>query len=194
MPARIKWLVRLASVTCISSAALLVNCGSFDRNNPVDPGGAAAQAQAELVVPEPGLRLTVSLPKALVSVVDSVVAHLTGPNIVPVVKQLQHSPLGPATVTLGALSPGLDRVLIIEGYNHEGNLVMRAEKRNINITVGDTTRITMNMELMDLPENDNSEDNSVDGSTDDAGNTPGKTTKTDAPATSEDNSGDVTTE
>ena len=129
----------------VFACGLLCHCGSLERSNPADPAIEYAAGG------EQTLSLAVPLPKALVSVVDSMVARLTGPNITPITKSLIHSPLGPATVTIGALEAGGDRVVVVEGYDHDGNLIMMGEKRNITISVGDTTRVVLNLELLGLP-------------------------------------------
>ena len=157
-----KNIIIVAFITCIWS------CGTLDRNNPlyVDNSNSHSE-QHTSVESEPSLTLAIALPKALASVVDSMVARFTGPDIVPIVKEMQFSPIGPATVTLGALSPGQDRTLIVEGYDHDGNLIIRGEKHNIQISVGDTTRITLNMEQIDIPADveSNGTDNSGDEAT-----------------------------
>ena len=157
-----KNIILLAVSTCIWS------CGTLDRNNPVYVDNPNSHSEKHTSVDsKPSLTLAIALPKILVSVVDSMVARFTGPDIVPIVKEMQFSPIGPATVTLGALSPGHDRTLIVEGYDHDGNLIIRGEKHNIQISVGDTTRITINMEQMNIPADveSNGSDNSGDEAT-----------------------------
>ncbi|MFP6592435.1 MAG: hypothetical protein VCE12_18135, partial [Candidatus Latescibacterota bacterium] len=120
-------------------------CHTLDRDNPVDPtigdgdgdGGDRA-----------GLSLVVPLPKALASVVDSLVAHLSGPGMVTVVKALDFpTPLGPATLTIGAVPPGEGRLLTIEGYDLTGRLILSGERANITVVTGDTTRISIDLRL-----------------------------------------------
>ena len=83
----------------------------------------------------------------------------------PIVKQLDHSPRGPATLTMGAVSPGTGRILTIEGYDHDGLLILEGERRNISIVAGDTTNITINLSLLEgvnEPEPDPGADTSSD--------------------------------
>lgn len=124
---------------------LAIGCHSLDRNNPVDP---SATHNSDSGQPGAGLSLVVPLPKALATVVDSLVARLSGPDIPTVVKALDYpSPLGPATLTIGAVSPGSGRVLVIEGYDLTGRLILSGERRDITIVTGDTTRIAIDLRL-----------------------------------------------
>ena len=130
--------VAIASVLTL----LLMACGSLERNNPADPGGGEpAESNGNT------LSLVVPIPKPLVSVIDSLVAVLSGPGMAPIVKQLEHSPRGPATLIMGAVTPGTGRMLKIEGYDHDGLLIFEGERRNISITAGDTTAVTINLTL-----------------------------------------------
>ena len=116
-------------------------CHALDRDNPVDPAIGDGGDRA-------GLSLVVPLPKALASVVDSLVAHLSGPGMVTVVKALDFpTPLGPATLTIGAVPPGEGRLLTIEGYDLTGRLILSGERANITIVTGDTTRISIDLRL-----------------------------------------------
>ena len=122
--------------------ALTLGCHALDRDNPVDPAAGDDGDGA-------GLSLVIALPKALSTVVDSLVARLSGPGMVPVVKPLQYTtPLGPATLTIGALSPGSGRTLTIEGYDLTGRLILSGQRDDINIVTGDTTRITIDLRLI----------------------------------------------
>jgi hypothetical protein len=116
-------------------------CGTPERDNPVDPRSPAS-------VQESGLQLRVALPKPLVSVVDSIVATLEGPTIPTITKELAHSPEGPATLTIGALAPGSGFSLTIRGYDHDGQLILQGEQDGITISVGDTTDVTLLLELV----------------------------------------------
>jgi len=96
-----------------------------------------------------GLRLELALPKPLTSVVDSIVAVLDGgplPN--PIFKTLEHSPEGPATVTIGALLPGTGFSLVVRGYDHDGQVILEGEQDGITIAAGDTVQITLVLELV----------------------------------------------
>ena len=116
-------------------------CHTLDRDNPVDPAIGDGGDRA-------GLSLVVPLPKALASVVDSLVAHLSGPGMVTVVKALDFpTPLGPATLTIGAVPPGEGRLLTIEGYDLTGRLILSGERANITVVTGDTTRISIDLRL-----------------------------------------------
>ena len=116
-------------------------CHALDRDNPVDPAIGDGGDRA-------GLSFVVPLPKALASVVDSLVAHLSGPGMVAVVKALDFpTPLGPATLTIGAVPPGEGRLLTIEGYDLTGRLILSGERANITIVTGDTTRISIDLRL-----------------------------------------------
>ena len=131
--------IRLAAI----SLALLCACGGLQRDNPLDPSVSQPEDGEA-----PTLSLVVSLPRALASIVDRIIATLQGPDMTTIVKELDHSPLGPATLTIGAISPGSGRTLIIEGVDFEGQLILRGEQRNIEIVVGDTTRVTIDLELV----------------------------------------------
>jgi hypothetical protein len=119
---------------------LCLGCGAPGRDNPLDPADQRAS-----------LRLSVPLPKYLAEVVQRVVARLEGPGMQPIEKELDHPPLGPATGTIGAIPPGAGRVLTIEGYNLAGELLFRGEKRDIAIVAGDTTRVEIDLVLVQAP-------------------------------------------
>ena len=129
----------------IANLALTVfaaSCGSPERANPVDPA-----VTGEL--PQQTMTLLLALPKSLATVIDRIVAKLVGPDMPEIVKELSHSPLGPASLTIGAITPGANRTLTIEGYDLQGRLIMVGEKRNLTIAVGDTTRVTIELVLTD---------------------------------------------
>ena len=87
----------------------LAGCGDLERSNPYD----------SVRNPESGATLSLYLPlgKALVTVIHRVEAILTGPNIPTIVKELDLSPLGPATGTIGTLQPGDGFSLTLRGYD-----------------------------------------------------------------------------
>ena len=123
-----------------------LGCHALERDNPVDP----AVVDATVADGDEGARLSlvVPLPKALATVVDSLVARLSGPDMATVTKPLDYpSPLGPATLTIGAISPGSGRILTIEGYDLTGRLILSGERSDITIVTGDTTRITIDLRL-----------------------------------------------
>ena len=136
--------------TCLLLAfSCVLGCHSLDRNNPVDPASDAA-IEPGLVARANGasLSLVVALPKALATVVDSLVARFSGPDIPTIVKSLDYpSPLGPATLTIGAVSPGSGRTLTVEGYDLTGRLILAGERGDITVVTGDTTRITIDLRL-----------------------------------------------
>lgn len=117
-------------------------CGAPQRDNPLDPASQDGGAS---------LHLTIPLPKYLAEVVQRVVARLEGPGMEPLVKELDHPPLGPATGTFGAITPGTGRILTIEGYDLAGELLFRGEERDITIAAGDTTRVELDLVLVKAP-------------------------------------------
>jgi hypothetical protein len=134
-------MTRLLALCLCAALCTLPGCRSADRDNPVD---AEADPQSGA-----GLSVVIPVPKALTTVVDSLVARLEGPGMVTVVKSLDYTtPLGPATLTIGAVSPGQDRVLIIEGYDHTGRLIFSGEQRGIAIIIGDTTQVNVDLRLV----------------------------------------------
>lgn len=116
-------------------------CGAPERDNPLDPTTREGAS----------LTLAIPLPKYLADVVQKVVARLEGPGMQPIVKELDHPPLGPATGTIGAIPPGTGRVLTIEGYDLAGELLFKGEKRDLAIVAGDTTRVELDLVLVKVP-------------------------------------------
>lgn len=123
------------------AAFLGAGCSAPERDNPLDPANRR----------DASLTLAIPLPKYLAAVVQRVVARLEGPGMQPVVKELDHPPLGPATGTIGAIPPGTGRVLTIEGYDLAGELLFRGEKRDIAIVAGDTIRVELDLVLVKAP-------------------------------------------
>ena len=123
------------------AAFLGSGCGAPERNNPLDPANREGAS----------LTLAIPLPKYLAAVVQRIVARLEGPGMQPLVKELDHPPLGPATGTIGAIPPGTGRILTIEGYDLGGELLFRGEKRDIVIVAGDTTRVELDLVLVKAP-------------------------------------------
>lgn len=120
-------------------------CGPPEPSRPTDPGSEEAAFSSALV-------LTIPLSKTLVSVVDSLVAVLSDAQGRPMItKQLQHSPLGPATLTIGAVSPGSGYRLTISGYDHARRHILQGEQDGIVIAVGDTLPLTMVLSLLISP-------------------------------------------
>ena len=171
-------------------------CGTLERDNPLDPGGQFRQttsAVGQSASDPSALSLRLPLPKALLGVVDSVVAILEGPDIQPVVKQLSISPLGPATGILGALQPGSGRTLTIEGFDLQGNLIFTGQERDITISVGDTTSVQIELRLTQpLPADGG--DPSGDDTPDDSGTDPNTGTESDATDQGDSGAGDASEE
>lgn len=122
-------------------AFLYLGCGAPGRDNPLDPANREGAS----------LSLAIPLPKYLAAVVQRVVARLEGPGMQPIVKELDHPPLGPATGTIGAIPPGTGRILTIEGYDLAGELLFKGEKRDIAIVAGDTTLVELDLVLVEAP-------------------------------------------
>ena len=114
---------------------------------PVLPGCSAPAPTA----PGAALHLALPLPKPLARVVHRLVATLEGPGMEPVVFELDHSPLGPATGILGALPPGEDRTLSIEGFDLVGALIFVGAANKIAIVPGDTARVELELSLASAP-------------------------------------------
>ncbi len=136
MPLRLK-----PVFSAIAAAILAAHCSFLERSNPADPAAESAASQTQT------LTLLVPVPKPLVSVLDSMVAILEGPDMTTIEKEVTHSPLGPGLLTIGAISPGSERTLTIRGFDHDGRLVMEGVKRNITVTEGDTVQVTVNLTL-----------------------------------------------
>jgi hypothetical protein len=122
--------------------ALLYRCGPSTPEMPLSPGVGDSPGAAG------GISLAIPIPKALVVVVDRVVATLNGPGIQTIVKELTVTPLGPATGIIGALPAATGLVLTLEGYDLDGLLLFNGQRRGISITAGDTTRITVELLLV----------------------------------------------
>ena len=121
---------------------LAVGCSSIERNNPLDPSSSAPDDE------EAALTLSVPLPKPLATVVDSLVARLDVPNAPTIIKELTYeTPLGPALLTIGALSPGSGVTLTIEGFDLDGRLILTGTQTNITIVTDDTTRVSIDLRL-----------------------------------------------
>ena len=71
-------------ITCVAALAMLSHCGSLERRNPADPTVKPVET--------PGLAISLSIPvpKPLVSVIDSIVAILEGPDMTPIEKEVGH--------------------------------------------------------------------------------------------------------
>lgn len=120
------------------AAYFQISCDALERDNPLDADGQETAVLA-LVVP---------LPKYLADVVQKVVARLEGPDMAPIVKELSRPPLGPATGTIGAIPPGIGRILTVEGFDLQGELLFRGERRDLTIRARDTTRVEIDLVLV----------------------------------------------
>ena len=139
--------MRYFNILCLVGAALLCSrCSHQERDNtlnPESPGQASQEASLSMFLP---------LPKPLVVVVHRVVATLQGPGIQTVVKDLDLSPLGPASGTIGALPPATGLTLTLQGFDLDGALLFKGEQRDIAINAGDTTRVNIELILVqDIP-------------------------------------------
>jgi hypothetical protein len=155
-----------------------IGCAGLERDNPFD---ADTSIESE-VAPEATLTVAVPLPKALATVVDSLVAHLEVPDAPTVIKELTYdTPLGPALLTIGALSPGGGITLTIEGYDLGGRLILAGTQTDITIAANDTTRVSIDLRLtVDLDEIDGPDTGADAGDGgDDTGADPGDGTGSD---------------
>ena len=130
---------RIAPV--ILCAVLLAGggCAPPEPDNPAGPVAPRDQAAIAVRVP---------LPKALAAVIHRMVARLESPDQQPVERELSVTPLGPATGVIGALLPGTDRVLVLEGYDVLGALIFEGRTEGITITAGDTARVEVVLRLV----------------------------------------------
>ncbi len=178
----------------IPALILLAGCGTLDRSNPFDP----------VDTPESDAELSLYLPlnKALVTVIHRVEAVLESPNGPPIVKELEISPLGPATGIISILQPGEGFNLTLRGYDLNDELIFEGQKLNITISTNDTTLVEFELTLLkplsDIEDNEEEITDPVDvtdGS--DTGSTP-ETPDEDVEGTTDDESGgeslDATTE
>ena len=119
---------------------VLLGCSNLQRDNPVVPvaGTATETTSIDLVLP---------LSKILLSVVHRVEAILVSAEQDSVVKELNISPLGPATGTIGAILPSTGYILSVVGYDLDGNELFRGHLENITIIAGDTTTVAIELVL-----------------------------------------------
>ena len=126
----------LALLLC---STLVCHCSSAAPERPLAPSEQ---------MPTAGISLSVPLPKALVIVVDRVVATLEVPGLQTIVKELTVTPLGPATGIIGALPPSTGLTITLNGYDLDGELLFNGQRRGLAITAGDTTRVTIELILV----------------------------------------------
>jgi len=198
----------------IPTLILLAGCDTLHRSNPFDP----------VDTPESDAELSLYLPlnKALVTVIHRVEAVLESPNGPPIVKELEISPLGPATGMISILQPGEGFNLTLRGYDLNDELIFEGQKLNITISTNDTTLVEFELTLLkplsDIEDNEEeiadpvddtdgadtgstpeAPDEDVEGTTDDenSGESSEATTgETDAgePSTDDTDTGEVSTE
>lgn len=119
----------------------LVRCSDLERDNPVDPVARPAASPTSL-------SLTIGLSKILLSMIHRVEAILVSAEMDSVVKELDISPLGPATGTIGTIPPGSGYALSLVGYDLDGNELFRGVHENITIIAGDTTAVSIDLEFI----------------------------------------------
>ncbi|HIL07079.1 MAG TPA: hypothetical protein EYG11_00125, partial [Candidatus Latescibacteria bacterium] len=131
---------------------ILAGCGSLDRSNPFDSArnqvGKDQQSQTDTTAETAELNLYLPLGKALATVIYRVEAVITGPNISPISRILDISPLGPATGTIGALQPGDGYHLTLRGYDLNDELIFEGQQKNITISNNDTTLVEFELTLL----------------------------------------------
>ena len=192
----------------------LLGCSDLDRSNPYDPINAREETA----------ELTLSLPlgKTLASVIHRVEAVITSPTTPTILKQLDITPLGPATGTISTLQPGGGYTLTLRGYDLNDELIFEGQKLNITISTNATTLVEFELTLLkplsDIEDNEGeiadpvddtdgantgstpeAPDEDVEGTTDDENSGEGSeatTGETDAgePSTDDTDTGEVSTE
>lgn len=118
---------------------LVGGCAPPEPDSPTGLAPTRDQAAVSVQVP---------LPKSLAAVIHRVVARLESPDQPVVEKELSVSPLGPAIGVIGALLPGTDRVLVLEGYDVLGALIFTGRTEGITIVAGDTARVEVELRLV----------------------------------------------
>ena len=116
-------------------------CGQLERSNPYD----TRDQQAEQ--PVAAVALQIPMAKALAIVVYRVEAILAGPGSPTIIKQLDISPLGPATGVIGTSAPGEGFSLTLRGYDTDGELLFEGGAENITIAEGDTVLVEIELYL-----------------------------------------------
>ncbi len=118
-----------------------IACGALERDNPYDPANRQIKDNT-------AISLYLPLSKPLARVISHIEAILEGPGMRTITTELTYTALGPAQGTIGAIPPGTDRTLIIRGYDLDGNLLFSGQQSSITISVGDTTQVNLNLELV----------------------------------------------
>ena len=139
----------------------LLGCSDLDRSNPYDPINAREETA----------ELTLSLPlgKTLASVIHRVEAVITSPTTPTILKQLDITPLGPATGTISTLQPGGGYTLTLRGYDIADKLIFEGQQSDITIGNNDTTLVEFQLTLLvPLPDIDTESSGQTDGDADGA--------------------------
>jgi hypothetical protein len=131
---------KIAAALALCTWIIFVRCSDLERDNPVDPAVGTAASSASI-------SLTIGLSKILLSVIHRVEAILVSAQMDSVVKELDISPLGPATGTIGTIPPGSGYALSLVGYDLDGNELFRGVQENITIIAGDTTAVSIDLEF-----------------------------------------------
>ena len=145
------------NITCTLCIATLwaTACGQLERSNPY----ATRDQQAEQ--PVAAVALQIPMVKALAIVVYRVEAILAGPGSPTITKQLDVSPLGPATGIIGTSAPGKGFSLTLRGYDTEGDLLFEGVAENIIIVESDTVLVEIELYLArEIPGLDDTADSS----------------------------------
>ena len=116
-------------------------CGQLERSNPY----GIRDQQAEQ--PVAAVALQIPMAKALAIVVYRVEAILAGPGSPTIIKQLDISPLGPATGVIGTSAPGEGFSVTLRGYDTDGDLLFEGGAENITIAEGDTVLVEIELYL-----------------------------------------------
>ena len=135
---------------------LLLGCSGLDRSNPYDPANGPGETT----------ELTLSLPlgKVLASVIHRVEAVITSPTTPTILRQLDITPLGPATATIGTLQPGGGYTLTLRGYDIVDELIFEGQQNDIIIGNNDTTLVEFQLTLLvPLPDIDTGSSGQTDG-------------------------------
>ena len=148
---------KTAGVLALFTWIVFFRCSDLERDNPVDPAAGSASSSASIT-------LTIPLSKILLSVVHRVEAILVSTEMDSVVKELHISPLGPATGTIGTIPPGRGYVLSLVGYDLDGKELFRGMQQNITIAAGDTTTVSIDLELTTTGETSDSSGEGENGS------------------------------
>ncbi len=117
-------------------------CGELERSNPYDVAAQGAEP------PIASIALQVPMAKALAIVVYRIEAVLAGPGSPTITKELDISPLGPATGIIGTSAPGPGFSLSLRGYDTDGELLFEGGAENITIVEGDTVLVEVELFLV----------------------------------------------